>query len=201
MSIATSTGMNAASPPTMSRQKTHRLLLGLGLATAMQFYTYESVNLILPDMAGALGLSRDEASWILTVYSSALFFGVPFSTYLARRLGVLRYLIASVVVFCVASVGCAAAHRLDTMLIWSAVQGLAGAGLSVWWRASVYMLMPIFRNCWSCQYVSLAAKRSYYGFAVDCVTFSLQRFEHGFLALTPEPVSAGSPWDLPMQEA
>ena len=142
MSIATSTGVNAASPPTMSRQQTHRLLLGLGLATAMQFYTYDSVNLILPDMAGALGLSRDEASWILTFYSSALFFGVPFSTYLARRLGVLRYLIASVVVFCVASVGCGAAHRLDTMLIWRAVQGLAGAGLSVWWRASVYMLMP-----------------------------------------------------------
>ena len=77
MSIATSTGMKAALPATMSQRQTSRLLLGLGFATAMQFYTFDSVNLVLPDMAGALGLSRDEASWILTVWSSILFFGVP----------------------------------------------------------------------------------------------------------------------------
>jgi hypothetical protein len=31
-------------------------LLGLGLATWMEFYTYDGVNLVLPDMAGTLGL-------------------------------------------------------------------------------------------------------------------------------------------------
>jgi DHA2 family multidrug resistance protein len=142
MSVAASTGTTPSPSPHMSARQANGLLLGLGLATAMQFYTFDSVNLILPDMAGALGVSRDEASWILTVYSSALFFGVPLSIYLARRIGVLRYLLGSIAVFCVASLGCAAARSLDAMLFWRAIQGLAGAGLTVWWRASVYMLMP-----------------------------------------------------------
>ena len=52
MSIAASTGMKAALPATMSQRQTSRLLLGLGVATAMQFYTFDSVNLVLPDTAG-----------------------------------------------------------------------------------------------------------------------------------------------------
>jgi MFS transporter, DHA2 family, multidrug resistance protein len=42
------------------------MLLGLGLATWTEFYKFDGVNLVLPDMAGTLGLSQDEASWILT---------------------------------------------------------------------------------------------------------------------------------------
>jgi hypothetical protein len=47
------------------------MLLGLGLATWMEFYTYDGVNLVLPDMAGTLGLSQDQASW--TLHSSRLY--------------------------------------------------------------------------------------------------------------------------------
>ena len=119
------------------------MLLGLGLATWMEFYTYDGVNFVLPDMAGTLGISQDEASWILTTYLSALLFGVPLSIWLARRVGYLRYIIASAAVFAGASVGCMAAHDLATLLAWRAVQGFAGAGLTMWWRASVYMLMPL----------------------------------------------------------
>jgi hypothetical protein len=66
------------------------MLLGLGLATWMEFYTYDGVNLVLPDMAGTLGLSQDEASWILTTYLSALLFGVPLSIWAAGHFGHLR---------------------------------------------------------------------------------------------------------------
>ena len=59
------------------------LLLGLGLSTGMEFYTNDSMNLILPDITGTLGVSLDEASWMLTVYSGALFLGVPISIWMA----------------------------------------------------------------------------------------------------------------------
>jgi MFS transporter, DHA2 family, multidrug resistance protein len=101
------------------------------------------VNLVLPDMAGTLGLSQDEASWILTTYLSALLFGVPLSIWMARHVGYLRYVIASTAIFPVASVGCATTPDFATLLLWRAVQGFAGAGLTMWWRASVYMLMPL----------------------------------------------------------
>jgi DHA2 family multidrug resistance protein len=118
------------------------LLIGLGLATGMEFYTFDSVNLVLPDLTGTLGVSGDEASWILTVYSSSLFLGVPISIWLAGHVGYKRFLIATILLFAAASMGCALSPDLSAMLVWRAVQGFAGAGLVVWWRASIYLLMP-----------------------------------------------------------
>ena len=126
----------------MSPAQTRLLLAGLGLATGMEFYTFDSVNLVLPDLTGTLGVSADEASWLLTVYSCALFLGVPVSIWMAGHFGYKRFLLATIVAFAGASMGCALSPDLDWMLFWRALQGLAGAGLVVWWRASIYVLMP-----------------------------------------------------------
>jgi DHA2 family multidrug resistance protein len=117
------------------------MLLGLGLATWMEFYTYDGVNLVLPDMAGTFGISQDQASWILTTYISALLFSVPLSIWMAAHIGHLRYIVGASIIFAVTSVGCALAPDFHTLLVWRAVQGFAGAGLTMWWRASVYMLI------------------------------------------------------------
>jgi MFS transporter, DHA2 family, multidrug resistance protein len=125
-----------------SPSQSQLLLLGLALATGMEFYTFESMNLVLPDISGTLGVSFDEASWLLTVYSCALFIGVPISIWLAGHLGYKRFLIGTTILFAGATVGAALSPTLGSMLVWRAVAGLAGAGLTVWWRASIYVLMP-----------------------------------------------------------
>jgi DHA2 family multidrug resistance protein len=140
--IAPSAAPVDAAATLLSPAHTRGLLIGLGLATGMEFYTFDSVNLVLPDVTGTLGLSADEASWLLTIYSCALVCGLPVSTWLAGHVGYKRYLIASTVLFAIASVGCALSSRLETLLVWRAILGLAGSGLIMWWRASVYMLMP-----------------------------------------------------------
>jgi MFS transporter, DHA2 family, multidrug resistance protein len=122
--------------------QTSWMLVGLGLATWMEFYTYDAVNLVLPDMAGSFGVSQDEASWFLTTYSSALLLGIPVSIWMAGYVGHLRYIIGSAVIFVIASLGCAAAATPEIMLFWRAVLGFSGAGLTMWWRASVYLLIP-----------------------------------------------------------
>ncbi len=126
----------------MTPGQTARVLLGLGLATWTEFYTFDSVNLVLPDMAGSLGVSGDEASWILTVYNTGLCLGIPLAVWAAGHFGHLRFILASVAVFAAASLGCTLATGFDSLLVWRAIQGLAGAGLTVWWRASIYMLIP-----------------------------------------------------------
>jgi MFS transporter, DHA2 family, multidrug resistance protein len=116
--------------------------MGLGLMTGMEFYTADSMNLILPDITGSLGVTQDQGSWLLTVYSCALFVGVPVSAWMAAHTGYKRFLIGSIAVFALASLGCAVSPDLRTMLFWRAVQGLAGGALYVWWRASIYVLLP-----------------------------------------------------------
>jgi DHA2 family multidrug resistance protein len=119
----------------------NRLLLGLGLATAMQFYTFDSVNLILPDMAGAFGASRDEASWILVSFSAAMFLGIPLASYFARRVGMLRYIIGSILVFLAASIGASLSTHLSEMLVFRSIEGFAAGSLNFWWRGSVYTFL------------------------------------------------------------
>jgi DHA2 family multidrug resistance protein len=136
-------GLDAAnSAVTFSQRHLRMLLLGLGFATGMEFYTADSVNLVLTDLTGSFGVSGDEASWSLTIYSSSLFTGVPVCVWLAGYVGHRSYLIGSILLFAAASVVSATALSFQTMLVARAFQGLAGAGLVVWWRGSIYMLLP-----------------------------------------------------------
>src|ERR1700691_2154148 len=103
--------------------QTGYMLLGLGLATWMEFYTYDGVNLVLPDMAGTFGLSQDQASWILTVYLSSLLFGVPVSIWYAAHIGYKRYIIGTTAWFALSSLGCILAPDFSTLLLCRAMQG------------------------------------------------------------------------------
>ena len=124
----------------MSASQERGLILGLGLATWMEFYTFDAVNLVLPDLAGAFGISRDQSSWILTVFSSALFLGIPISIWMASSVGHLKYIIACTAVFALASLGCACSTHFETILMWRAIQGFSSSGLIMWWRATIYMV-------------------------------------------------------------
>ena len=136
--VAVPTSDTAAPSPAVDRGM---LLLGLALATGMEFYTYDSMNLVLPDIIGSLGVSLDEGSWVLTTYSCALFLGVPVCIWTAGHFGYKRYLLATIALFAVASIGVALAPDFHILLGWRAVQGFAGAGLVVWWRAAIYVLL------------------------------------------------------------
>jgi MFS transporter, DHA2 family, multidrug resistance protein len=138
-----------------SPAQSRALLLGLALATGMEFYTFESMNLVLPDITGTLGVSFDEASWLLTIYSCALFLGVPASVWLAGHFGYKRFLLWTTALFAAATVCAALSPTLNMMLFWRAFAGLAGAGLTVWWRASIYLLMPKPRRSPSLMRVSV----------------------------------------------
>src|SRR6201996_6192067 len=87
-------------------------------------------NVALPHMAGSLGASFDEATWVLTSYlvSSAII--LPISGWLMARMGRKRFYMSCVVLFTACSLLCGIAPTLPFLIVARILQGLGGGGLA-----------------------------------------------------------------------
>ena len=86
-------------------------------------------NVVLTYIAGDMGVSTDEASWVVTTYLVANAVSLTASPYLARRLGRKTFFLICLALFTVASIGSAEAWNLDSLLLFRIFQGLAGGGM------------------------------------------------------------------------
>ena len=87
-------------------------------------------NVALPHIAGSLGASQEEATWVLTSYlvSSAII--LPISGWLSNRVGRKRFYMSCVVVFTACSLLCGFAPTLPFLVFARILQGLGGGGLA-----------------------------------------------------------------------
>ena len=86
-------------------------------------------NVALPYIAGDLGASYDDSTWVLTSYLAANAIVLPVSGWLAEVIGRKRYFMLSLIVFTVSSLLCGLAPNLPLLLIFRAIQGIGGGGL------------------------------------------------------------------------
>src|ERR1700736_179519 len=84
----------------------------------------------LPSIAGNLGASRDESTWVLTSYLVSNAVILPFSAWLATRFGRKRFYMASVALFTVSSFLCGFATSLGMLVLFRVLQGVGGGGLA-----------------------------------------------------------------------
>ncbi|SEC33814.1 drug resistance transporter, EmrB/QacA subfamily [Terriglobus roseus] len=101
-------------------------LAGLTLATGMEQWTGNGLSVTLTDLTGALGASADEASWAVTVYSTAFAVSVALTHRLASYFGNRRLLSLACILYAVAALGCAASTDLALFLLCRVFQGFAG---------------------------------------------------------------------------
>jgi MFS transporter, DHA2 family, multidrug resistance protein len=87
------------------------------------------VNVVLPYIAGGMGVSDDEASWAVTTYLVANAVSLTASPFLAHRLGRRTFFLACLALFTLSSLLCAEAWSLDSLLLFRILQGLAGGGM------------------------------------------------------------------------
>ncbi len=99
------------------------------MATVMIILDKTIVNVALPHMAGTLGASPDQITWVLTSYIVAEAMVIPLSGYLARRFGRRNVMLWSVGGFVVASVLCSQATSLGEIVVFRFIQGVAGASV------------------------------------------------------------------------
>ena len=85
--------------------------LTVTIATFMELLDTSIANVSLPHIAGGLGRSYDEVTWVLTTYLVANAVVLPMSAWLSRVLGRKRYYIICVGLFTAASLLCGIADR------------------------------------------------------------------------------------------
>src|SRR3982750_4396359 len=86
-------------------------------------------SVCIPHIAGSLSASSDEATWVLTFYLLSNAVVLPASAWFSLRFGRKRFLMASVIIFTVASFLCGAANSLLTIILARLGQGAGGGAL------------------------------------------------------------------------
>ncbi len=87
-------------------------------------------NVALKHIAGSLGASADESTWIVTSYLASNAIVLPISGWLSNVIGRKRFYMLCVALFTIASVMCSFATSLGFMVIMRIVQGIGGGGLA-----------------------------------------------------------------------
>jgi DHA2 family multidrug resistance protein len=101
----------------------------VALAAFMEFLDTSIANVALPYMAGNLGASNDESTWILTSYLASNAIVLPLSGWFASVFGRKRFFLICLGVFTLSSLLCGLAPSLGTIILFRTLQGAGGGGL------------------------------------------------------------------------
>src|SRR5215468_2675691 len=101
----------------------------VALASFMEVLDTTIANVALPYIAGGMGVSEDEASWVVTTYLVANAVALTASGFLARLLGRKSFFLICLALFTASSVLCGFAWSLQSLLFFRILQGLGGGGM------------------------------------------------------------------------
>ena len=101
----------------------------VAFASFMELLDTTIANVVLPYIAGGLGVSVDEASWVVTTYLVANAVSLTASPFLARLLGRKTFFLICLALFTASSLLCGYAWNLDALLLFRLAQGLGGGGM------------------------------------------------------------------------
>jgi DHA2 family multidrug resistance protein len=120
--------------------------LTVTLATFMEVLDTSIANVALPHMAGTLGASQEEATWVLTSYlvSSAVI--LPISGWLMQRMGRKRFYMTCVALFTFCSMLCGFAPSLPLLVFFRVLQGVGGGGLAPSEQAILADTFPVSKR-------------------------------------------------------
>ena len=95
----------------------------LALGTFMQVLDSTIANVSLPTIAGNLGVSADQGTWVVTSFAVANGVAVPLTGWLMGRFGVVRTFVISVALFTIASFLCGIAWNISSLIGFRILQG------------------------------------------------------------------------------
>src|ERR1700719_4979933 len=122
-----------AGPPVSARRTgaVHLWLIAIlvALASFMEVLDTTIANVALPYIAGGMGVSEDEASWVVTTYLVANAIILTASSYLAKRFGRKPFFLICLGIFTLSSLLSGFAPNLNALLLFRIMQGVGGGGM------------------------------------------------------------------------
>src|SRR6201998_4638973 len=101
----------------------------VALAAFMEVLDTSIANVALPYMAGSLGASNDQSTWVLTSYLVSNAIVLPISGWFSSVLGRKRFFMICLTIFTFSSLLCGIAPSLATIIFFRVLQGAGGGGL------------------------------------------------------------------------
>jgi DHA2 family multidrug resistance protein len=112
-----------AAPAALSGGAKAITAVALALGTFMQVLDTSIANVSIPTIAGNLGVSTDQGTWVITSFAVANGVSVPLTGWLMQRFGVVRTFVLSVLLFTGASFLCGVAWSLPSLIFFRVLQG------------------------------------------------------------------------------
>jgi MFS transporter, DHA2 family, multidrug resistance protein len=123
----------AANPAAMAqwKPKVNPWLIAATVAMAafMEVLDTSIANVALPHIAGDLGASEDQSTWVLTAYLVSNAVVLPMGGWASSVIGRKKFFMTCIVIFTVASFLCGIAPSLGLLLLFRVIQGAGGGGL------------------------------------------------------------------------
>jgi MFS transporter, DHA2 family, multidrug resistance protein len=137
----------AAAPPAAEavwRPRFNPWLIAVVVAMAafMEVLDSSIANVALPYMAGSLGATNDQSTWVLTSYLVSNAIVLPISGWLANAFGRKRFFMVCLVIFTVSSLLCGIAPSLGAIIFFRILQGMGGGGLQPMAQAILADIFP-----------------------------------------------------------
>src|ERR1700758_4226616 len=120
-----------ANPPASASSAVNPWVIAIvvALASFMEVLDTTIANVALPYIAGGMGVSEDEASWVVTTYLVANAIILTASSYLARTLGRKTFFLICLGIFTLSSLLSGLAPNLNALLLFRIMQGVGGGGM------------------------------------------------------------------------
>ena len=101
----------------------------VSLAAFMEVLDTAIANVALPHIAGNLGASNDQSTWVLTSYLVSNAIVLPITGWLVSLFGRKRFFMTCMGIFTISSLFCGIAPSLGLLLLFRVFQGAGGGGL------------------------------------------------------------------------
>ena len=100
------------------------LTLAVALATFMEILDLSIANVAVPTIAGNLGVSSSQGTWVISSYSVASAIMLPLTGWISKRFGEVRVFSLSVVLFVFMSMMCGLSTSLPMLVFFRLMQGM-----------------------------------------------------------------------------